>query len=58
MNPDEIRVATDYALRFDLVGSVGSDFHNATNPYVELGRLAPLPDKVKPVWDLLTLNHE
>jgi predicted metal-dependent phosphoesterase TrpH len=34
MNPDEIRVATDYALRFDLVGSVGSDFHNATNPYV------------------------
>ena len=53
MNPDEIRLAADYAMRFDLVGSVGSDFHNTSNPYVELGRLAPLPDNIKPIWELL-----
>ena len=53
MNSDEIRLAADYATRFELAGSVGSDFHNATNPYVELGRLAPLPDNIKPVWELL-----
>jgi 3',5'-nucleoside bisphosphate phosphatase len=53
MNSDEIRLAADYAIRFELTGSVGSDFHNASNPYVELGRLAPLPNNIKPVWELL-----
>ena len=53
MNADEIRVAADYAKRFDLAGSVGSDFHNAANQWVELGRLAPLPKNIKPVWELL-----
>ncbi|MEY3786760.1 MAG: hypothetical protein RIQ94_642 [Pseudomonadota bacterium] len=52
MNADEIRMAADYASRFDLAGSVGSDFHNQANPYVELGRLAPLPKNIKPVWEL------
>jgi predicted metal-dependent phosphoesterase TrpH len=52
MTIDEIRMAADYAARFDLAGSVGSDFHNQTNPYVELGRLAPLPKHIKPVWEL------
>ena len=54
MNADEIRQAADYATRFDLLGSVGSDFHHTTNPYVELGRLAPLPTHIKPVWELLS----
>ena len=53
MNADEIRVAADYATRFELAGSMGSDFHNATNQWVELGRLAPLPNNIKPVWELL-----
>jgi predicted metal-dependent phosphoesterase TrpH len=53
MNADEIRVAADYATRFDLAGSIGSDFHNAANQRVELGRLAPLPKNIKPVWELL-----
>jgi predicted metal-dependent phosphoesterase TrpH len=52
-NADEIKSAASYATRFDLAGSVGSDFHSPTNPWVELGRLAPLPDNIKPVWDLL-----
>jgi predicted metal-dependent phosphoesterase TrpH len=53
MNADEIRVAADYATRFDLAGSMGSDFHNSVNQWVELGRLAPLPKNIKPVWELL-----
>ena len=53
INADEIRLVADYAIRFDLAGSMGSDFHNAVNPWVELGRLAPLPKNIKPVWELL-----
>ena len=53
INADEIRVAADYATRFDLAGSMGSDFHNAVNKWVELGRLAPLPKNIKPIWELL-----
>ena len=51
-NPDEIRILANYAGKFDLYGSVGSDFHNPENPWVELGRLSPLPSKIKPVWEL------
>ncbi|MDD1633632.1 MAG: PHP domain-containing protein [Methylococcaceae bacterium] len=52
-NPDEIRLVADYAARFELAGSVGSDFHSEANQWVELGRLAPLPKNIKPVWELL-----
>jgi len=51
-NPDEIRRAADFASSFELAGSVGSDFHSPTNQWVELGRLAPLPAHIKPVWEL------
>lgn len=52
-NPDEIKLLTNYASSFSLAGSVGSDFHNPVNPWIELGRLAPLPDNIQPVWELL-----
>ncbi len=52
-NSDEIKVVANYARRFDLAGSVGSDFHNPAIEWVELGRLAPLPENIKPVWELL-----
>jgi 3',5'-nucleoside bisphosphate phosphatase len=51
-NADEIKLAASYANSFELAGSVGSDFHNPANPWVELGRLAPLPANIKPVWEL------
>ena len=51
-NPDEIRKASYFAEKFELYGSVGSDFHSPKNPWVELGRLAPLPNNIKPVWEL------
>lgn len=49
---DEIKLVAEYANRFDLAGSTGSDFHGPINPWIELGRLAPLPATVKPVWEL------
>jgi 3',5'-nucleoside bisphosphate phosphatase len=51
-NADEIKLAAKYANDFELTGSVGSDFHSPANPWVELGRLAPLPANIKPVWEL------
>ena len=50
--PDEIRRAMLYANQYGLSASVGSDFHTPANKWVELGRLAPLPNKIKPVWEL------
>lgn len=52
-NPDEVRRSADYAKKFELAGSVGSDFHSPKNVWLELGRLAPLPEGVKPVWEFL-----
>jgi predicted metal-dependent phosphoesterase TrpH len=50
---DEIKLAANYARQFELAGSTGSDFHSPDNPWVELGRFAPLPEMLKPVWELL-----
>jgi predicted metal-dependent phosphoesterase TrpH len=52
ISTDEIRRAAQLAKQFDLYGSVGSDFHNPKNNWVELGRLAPLPANINPVWEL------
>ena len=50
--PDEIRRTIQFARQFELYGSVGSDFHTPKNQWVELGRLAPLPANIKPIWQL------
>jgi predicted metal-dependent phosphoesterase TrpH len=42
------RLATEYGLH----ASRGSDFHGPGESYVDLGRLAPLPPGLKPVWQL------
>jgi len=49
---DEIRRALLYANQYQLAASIGSDFHSPANPWVELGRLAPLPENIQPVWEL------
>lgn len=49
---DDIRISLQLATRHQLFASVGSDFHSPDNQWVELGRLAPLPAGVKPVWEL------
>lgn len=51
-SPDEIRRTMQYANQNELYASVGSDFHTPDNKWVELGRLAPLPESIQPVWKL------
>jgi len=46
----EIGMLSDLCQRFELLGSVGSDFHTSKYPWAELGRIPALPDSVKPVW--------
>ncbi|HEB59268.1 MAG TPA: PHP domain-containing protein [Gammaproteobacteria bacterium] len=49
-NRDECRYMGELARRFALLASCGSDYHGPEQPYVELGRLAPLPPGCVPVW--------
>lgn len=49
----EIDELADWARRFDLAGSVGSDFHEPGRSWQRLGRLAKLPTRVRPVWHQL-----
>ncbi len=40
-----------FCQEFELKASQGSDFHSPDNPWIELGRLPPLPAGLIPVWD-------
>ena len=51
-NPDEVAVSAHLAQRFELMGSVGSDFH-APTPWLQTGIETPLPTGIKPVWESL-----
>ncbi|WP_150048652.1 PHP domain-containing protein [Methylomonas rhizoryzae] len=51
-SPDDIRLSAQLALKHGLYASLGSDFHNPDNPWVELGKLAPLPAGLQPIWQL------
>lgn len=39
------------ARRYDLLASVGSDFHSPGNPYIELGQNLELPIDCRPLWE-------
>lgn len=41
-----------YANRYGLHASCGSDYHGPENPWIELGRLEALPASCKPIWTL------
>lgn len=47
----QIETAADYARRYRLLGSVGSDFHDPAFPWIDLGRLPPFPAGITPVWE-------
>jgi len=42
--------AISLAVRCHLEGSVGSDFHDPAVPWNPPGRLAKLPDSIRPIW--------
>lgn len=50
-SPGDVQSSTEYARRFDLLASVGSDFHSPDNLWPKLGRLPPLPAGIRPVWE-------
>ena len=41
----------DLAREYGFMASCGSDFHGPGESYVDLGRLAPLPQGLTPVWE-------
>jgi len=49
-SPRDREQAISLAVRCRLEGSVGSDFHDPTVPWNPPGRLAKLPDSIRPVW--------
>lgn len=48
--PDDVLAMARHARALGLLASAGSDFHGPENPWVELGRLSPLPEGLTPVW--------
>jgi predicted metal-dependent phosphoesterase TrpH len=48
-SPDDAARLASLARRFDLAGSVGSDFHEPGLPWRPVGRFAKLPDHVRPI---------
>jgi hypothetical protein len=48
--PDQVPIYADLAVEFDLMASVGSDFHAPGEGGRELGRLQPLPIRCRPLW--------
>jgi predicted metal-dependent phosphoesterase TrpH len=45
-----------YAKQFELLASCGSDFHGPEQPWVELGKIPPLPKECQPIWSTWDLN--
>lgn len=48
--PGDVQSSAELARRFDLLASIGSDFHSPENLWPKLGRLPPLPAGLVPVW--------
>ncbi|OYY95889.1 MAG: phosphatase [Hydrogenophilales bacterium 28-61-23] len=53
--PDQVPIYADLALEFDLLASIGSDFHAPGEGGRELGRLTGLPERCKPIWQAWNL---
>jgi 3',5'-nucleoside bisphosphate phosphatase len=53
MGPADADRLAALARRFDLAGSIGSDFHEPGLPWRPLGRFAKLPDRITPIVALL-----
>jgi len=50
---DECIAYAALAREFGMLASRGSDFHGPGESRAELGALPPLPDGLRPVWDVL-----
>lgn len=52
-SPDHVLHFARLVRHYNLHASRGSDFHGPEESYVDLGRLPPLPQDLKPVWRLV-----
>ena len=50
-NDEDCRTMARYAEQFDLLASRGSDYHGPEHAWVELGKIPPLPETCRPIWD-------
>ena len=57
MSPADAAEAARIARRFELAGSIGSDFHQPGLPWRPLGRFAKLPDAVTSITARLARAH-
>ncbi|MBS1230084.1 MAG: hypothetical protein H6R17_3361 [Proteobacteria bacterium] len=48
---ENVAVFGRYAREYGFMASCGSDFHGPGESYVDLGKLSPLPQDLKPVWE-------
>lgn len=51
--PTEIEMSIGYALKYDLMGSVGSDYHGFSKHSSQPGSFPPLSKSIQPIWSLL-----
>ena len=54
---EEISTSTGYALRYDLMGSVGSDYHGHSRYCNQPGNLTPLSPSIIPIWSKLGIDQ-
>ena len=52
-SPDHIMHFARLARHYEFHASRGSDFHGPDESYVDLGKLPPLPEDLKPIWRLV-----
>lgn len=52
-SPDNVLHFARLARHYAFHASRGSDFHGPNESYVDLGKLPPLPEDLKPVWRLI-----
>jgi len=49
---NDINTMAYHANEFNLYASVGSDFHDPKVTWNQMGKLPPLPERCKPIWNL------
>jgi predicted metal-dependent phosphoesterase TrpH len=52
-SPDHVLHFARLARHYGFHASRGSDFHGPEESYVDLGRMGPLPEDLKPVWRMI-----
>ncbi len=48
----EVRSMAEYARRYELYASIGSDYHGPSQTWSGMGKQLPLPDGCVPIWHL------